>query len=135
LLLQRHIYWHLVYIAASKEYLRRIHIIFMLLQSNWLLFLKVIQENNSGCFFLSVVINTKRIKPIIYYLMTEKYIKCIQINCTLQTRTFCRYIIYTPHSNEAVTIPVTMTNTVQVTGDFLNTKKTYNLQTNKDRTT
>jgi len=55
-------YWHLLYITANKEYLRRIQIIFMLLiqhfmryfvwnfYSNWLLFLRVLQENKSGFF-------------------------------------------------------------------------------------
>jgi len=52
-----------VYIAASKEYLRRIQIIVKLLNqhfisyfvryfhSNWLVFLRVKQVNKSGCLF------------------------------------------------------------------------------------
>ena len=57
------LYWRPVYIAASKEYLRRIKVIFMLLESafHWLFCLKfsfklvpfsrVMQENKSGVFF------------------------------------------------------------------------------------
>ena len=74
--------WRLVYIAASKEHLRRIHINFMLLNhhfisyfiwnfhSNRLLFLRVVQENNSVCFFLNTL-----------YFLAWSYVIQFSIDC------------------------------------------------------
>jgi len=111
---------HQHYVAASKEHVTRIQVIFMLLESAfyWLLclrfsfklvifFLRVVQENKSGCFFLNTVYTQMKAYDITKLIAK---LKSSDKMCSTEIKhiTLLLLLVSWPHS----AIYSTVTNTV-----------------------